>query len=91
MQHRCCISKSSWFMVGWFPNGILAWWIGVDGIIGSSWAVSFIRGEVGERSGDGHVKWWIAWWIVVAADGFDKRWSWPSLEEFGDIYWTVFG
>ena len=25
---------------------ILAWWIGVDGIIGSSWAVSFIWGEV---------------------------------------------
>ena len=85
MQHRCCISKSSWFMVGWFPNGILAWWIGVDGIIGSSWAVSFMWVEVnnGERSADGHVKWWIAWWIVVAADGFDKRWF---LAEFGGVW-----
>ena len=37
-QHRCCIGKPSWLMVGWFPDE-LAWWIGVI-CISSSWAVS---------------------------------------------------
>ena len=72
---------------------ILAWWIGVESIIGSSWAVSFIWGEVNMEKDqqigmeNGGLRGGLLWLQMGLTSGS----SWVCLEEFGDIYWRVFG